>query len=110
MTEINFKYFKSNFYRIVHANGVLGGVSRRGEIHISLYSERPGFPDNAKLTIPQSGAAMPEQVAGGEIYIREIEVDAVVDLETAKQIRAWLDTQIQSVEASIGKAQQQNST
>jgi len=102
--EVNFKYFKSNFYRIIHANGVIGGLSRRGEIHIGFYSERPGFPDSAKLTISQIEPAMSEQIEGGDKYIREIEVDAVVDLNTAKQIRTWLDTQIKLMEASLTAA------
>jgi hypothetical protein len=47
---------------------------------------------------------MSEQIEGGDKYIREIEVDAVVDLNTAKQIRAWLDTQIKLMEASLTAA------
>ena len=104
--EVNFKYFKGNFYRIIHANGVIGGVSRCGEIHMSFYSERPGFPDSAKLVISQMGSALPERIEGGDKYIREIEVDAVVDLNTAKQVRTWLDIQIETMEASIREAQQ----
>jgi hypothetical protein len=110
--EVNFKYFKGNFYRIIHVNGVMGGISRRGEMHMSFYSERPGFPDSAKLVIFPQGSefALAEQIEGGDKYIREVEVDAVVDLNTAKEIRAWLDTQIETMEASVIESQQHRTT
>src|SRR5436305_1718500 len=92
--EITFKYVRSNFYRVIHANGAFGGISGRGEIHIGFYSERPSFPDSSKMVISPAGQVGPEQFEGSGYPIREIEVDVVVDLNTAKLLSLWLDSKI----------------
>lgn len=103
--EVVFKYLKSNFYRVIHANGAFGGLTARGEIHIGFYSERMEFPDSSKLTISPNGQVSPEQFEGVGNVVREVEVDVVVDLGTARQLRAWLDDKISVMETLIKQAQ-----
>ncbi len=105
--EINFKYMKSNFYRVIHANGAFGGLTGRGEIHIGFYSERLEFPDSSKITMSSTGEVSSEQFEGGGDHVREIEADVVIGLNTAKQIRVWLDTHITVMETLIRQAQQE---
>jgi hypothetical protein len=104
--EVNFKYRKSNLFRVIHVNGVIGGITGRGEIHFGFYNERLEFPDSGKA-VASGGGLGPEQIEGGGSFVREIETDAVVDLVTAKQIRAWLDRQIALMESLIKQSQQE---
>lgn len=105
--EISFKYIKSNLFRVVHANGAFGGLSGRGELHIGFYSERLEFPDTSKVLVSPTGEVSHEVFEGIGKHVREIEVDVVVDIDTAKQLRAWLDNKITSVEMIIKEAQKE---
>lgn len=108
-TEIVFSYFKSNFFRVVHADGAWGGLSPRGDIHISFYNERAAIPDSSKVVVSgKTGQALkPEEFVASSRYVREMEIDVIVDLATAIQLRKWLDDKIKVLEALITEAQQQ---
>ncbi|HYW74040.1 MAG TPA: hypothetical protein VE961_23660 [Pyrinomonadaceae bacterium] len=107
-TEIAISYVKSNFFRVIHADGAWGGVSPHGDIHISFYSERAAIPDASKLTVSdKTGAINEEHVATSEI-VREVESDVVVDLNTAIRIRAWLDDKIKGLQLLVKQAQEKN--
>ena len=105
--EIVFKYVKSNFYRVIHANGAFGGISGRGEIHIGFYSERLEFPDSSTLAISPAGLIGTEKFEGSGKPVREVEADIVVDLGTAKQLKVWLDNKITAMETLIEQAQKE---
>src|SRR3989442_6878794 len=42
--DVTFHYIKSSQFRVVHADGIIGGVTPRGLIHIAVFSERPAIP------------------------------------------------------------------
>jgi hypothetical protein len=105
--EINFRYIKSNLFRVVHADGAFGGISPRGNIHFSLYNERIALPDSSKITVSDKTG----EVIGAEKFknsgsiVREIEVDVVTDLPTAMQLYKWLGNKIAELQALIKEAQ-----
>jgi len=104
--ELIFNYCKSQFFRVIHADGAWGGVSPRGDIHISLYNERIAIPDKSRLLISESGTALrPEEFESTSAIVREVEVDVIVDLATAIQLREWLNNKIKALEALINSAQ-----
>jgi hypothetical protein len=105
--EVTFNYFKSQFFRVIHADGAWGGVSPRGDIHISFYNERIAIPDKSRLRISESGTAVrPEEFESTSAIVREVEVDVVVDLTTAIQLREWLNNKIKTLETIIKMAQE----
>src|SRR5690349_24913939 len=105
-SKIVFSYFKSNFFRVVHADGAWGGLSPRGDIHISFYNERAAIPDTSRIAIsPTTGQVLkPEEFEASSRFVREVEVDVVVDLATAVQLRGWLDDKIKKLEGIIAEA------
>lgn len=101
-SQVRFHYLKSNYYRTIHANGAFGGITPRGEIAMQLYSERFPLPDTTTHVVN------PDRSLGGEIVrerqtrdgiLRELEVGAVFDLDTAREIADWLLQQITRLEA-----------
>jgi hypothetical protein len=42
--EIAFEYIKSNLFRVIHADGAIGGVTPSGNLHLAFFSERPAIP------------------------------------------------------------------
>jgi hypothetical protein len=97
--EISFNYVKSNLFRVIHADGAWGGLSPRGDIHIAFYNERAAIPDFSRIVISQSARVVESETfeATSEL-VREVEVDVIVDLTTAKGLRTWLDNMISALE------------
>jgi hypothetical protein len=103
--EISFNYVKSNFFRVIHSDGAWGGLSPRGDIHIAFYNERAAIPDFSRFVIsPVGGIVEPERFEASSELVREVEVDVIVDLTTAKALRTWLDTMITALEERLKEA------
>lgn len=106
--EVSFKYLKSNLFRVVHADGAWGGLNLRGDIHVSFYNERVAIPDSSKLVVAANEEVIkPEEFESSSKFIREVEVDVVFDLATAKSLRAWLNHKIDALENLIRDAQRE---
>jgi hypothetical protein len=110
--EVVVGFVKSNFFRVIHADGAWGGISPFGDIHMAFYSERSAIPDVGKLTLSAKTGQFtkPEQYEADSEIVREMEADVVVDLNTAIRIRAWLDDKIRSVQLLVQQAQQEKNS
>jgi hypothetical protein len=105
--EIVFKYVKSNFFRVIHADGAWGGVSPRGDIHIAFYNERVAIPESSSLVIAEGEIVKPEEYTTSSKFVREVEADIMVDLVTAKSLHTWLADKIEALESLIQDAQKE---
>jgi hypothetical protein len=103
--EVCIQYFKSNFFRVIHADGAWGGVSPRGDIHMAFYNERQAIPDTSKFMVSDQGMVKPEEFQASSEFVREVEVDIIFDLQTARSLRAWLNDRIALLENLIREAQ-----
>jgi hypothetical protein len=105
--ELAVKYVKSNFFRVIHADGVFGGVSPFGDIHLGFYSERQALPDTSIVTIvKKTGQVLEAKDEGESELARELEADVVIDLSAAIRIRTWLDAQIKNLQLLVEQSQQ----
>lgn len=91
---MKFHFIKSNFFRVVHADGVWGGVAGRGDIHISFFSERPPLPKVSSVEISPDGTFKESNIETKSGVIREVEVDVVMNLDTARVFHTWLSQKI----------------
>lgn len=89
---LRFHYIKSNYFRVIHADGVYGGVSPQGLIQIAFFSERVPIPqqtvhtfDNGKI----SGEVEEFRVSRDGV-VREIETNVLMSVAEAKKLRDWL--------------------
>jgi hypothetical protein len=105
--DIVFSYLKSNYFRVIHADGAWGGLSPRGDIHIAFYNERAAIPDVSKLAVSEGKVIAPEEFAASSQLVREVEVDVVVDLVTAKGLQAWLTDKIRALEDRVREAEKE---
>lgn len=102
--EIEFDYIKSNFFRVVRADGAFGGLSPNGAIHMGIYSERQPIPKKVVHAV-QEGKLGPELLEKRDVrksIIREMEVDVVLDITQAIGLRQWLDEKIQQYQNLVG--------
>ena len=91
-----FHYIKSNHFRVVHADGVFGGVGPRGFVEVSLFSERRPVP---KKIVHEATASQDGFTVGKEILkdrevrdglIREVECLLSLSPESAIGIGKWM--------------------
>lgn len=99
-SSVTFNYIKSNYFRVIHADGAFGGFTPKGEMFFSLYSERPTIPDVTVQPIENGrlGAEIIEQRRGTEGILREVEVGVVMDVAVAKALVTWLEERIKIAE------------
>jgi hypothetical protein len=96
-TQVAFHYVKSNGFRTVHGDGMIGSVTPRGLIHFAIYTERPAIPQVVVHELDTQGkvGAIVGSPMGRDGIVRELEVDIVLDLQTAKSFREWLDLRLE---------------
>jgi len=105
--RVKFRFFKSTAFRAIHVDGAWGGVTPRGDIHMVLYNERPSIPDatfNVLTPEGRIGNEIPGSAEGSDGIVREVEVDAIMTLNTAKALHAWLTNKINYLENAITEA------
>lgn len=99
--DVSFDFIKSAHFRPISVDGIFGGLSPQGRsIHMALYSERRALPRKTVHPVSAEGK-LGEEIMGKresrDAFIREIEVDAVMDLQTAMSLRKWLTGKIQEL-------------
>ena len=88
-------YIKTNDFRTMYADGVWGGVTARGYISMSFYSERAPIPKELTYSRPPDGNqyevtdSVTKQGA-----IRQVHSELLIDLAFAEGLRNWLDDKI----------------
>jgi hypothetical protein len=100
--QVRYDFIKSNHFRVIHVDGICGGISPRGGlVHMAVWNERWPIP---KQTVHEF---TPDAEVGKEILaervmrnaiVREVEAQLVMDISEAKRLRDWLDDKIKSFE------------
>lgn len=101
LSNIKFHYIKSNFFRVIHVDGAIGGITPARQIFVSLFSERAALPKMIEQTIKLDGT-LGEEVAreGKEGIVREVEVGIELSLNAAQGLADWLYNQVRVLQES----------
>ncbi len=94
--ELDFRYVRSPCYRVVHCDGALGAITLRGDFHMTVYSERQAPPLRSTRRIDRDQGTVGAEVldtAVGRVE-RELEVDLMMSIQTAKELYAWLGNRL----------------
>jgi len=101
-SSISFHWRKSNYFRVIHADGAFGGLTPDGNVFFTLYSDHPPIPDETIQSVMADGTLGQEVLEKRVItqgVERELEVSVVMPLSTAKALRDWLDERIRILES-----------
>jgi hypothetical protein len=102
--ELKFHYIKSNFFRTVHADGVLGGLSPTASIIMNFYSERQAIPKIVTHEIkPDMTLGQELKKEGKEGIVREVEISISMGVPAAQALKDWLETRIKEFEEAKKK-------
>ena len=101
--KLRFRYIKSYGFRTVKVDGAIGGFTPRGEIFMSLYTERPQIPDEQEYDVTEAGSLkLSQDVIEKQGVIREVALSAVMRPEIAVALRNWFDERIKEFESETG--------
>ena len=101
-----FHYIKSNFFRVVYATGMVGGISPKGEIQIGFFNERYPIPQRVghKMIASETsssakmiGETLDEYGISKQGIIREVEVEVLMNYATASAFHQWLGEQVNAL-------------
>lgn len=96
--RIQFNYVKSQYFRVVHVDGALGGPTPQGYIHCAVYSERPAIPQITEHAVVGASLGPAEIIKGRMGFVRELDVDLMMSRATAMELRDWLTARIEELD------------
>ncbi|MFO8073061.1 MAG: hypothetical protein R6V85_14415 [Polyangia bacterium] len=99
--RITFDLIKGNFFRVVAADGIFGGVGPRGQLRMAFFSERWPIPKRIVCELSNDGEAKDEVRSlreSRDAVVREVEVEVVMDFSTAKNVADWMQNVLTQVE------------
>ena len=97
---IDFHFIKSAHYRVIHADGVWGGVTPSGNIALSIFSERLPIPTLVKNRIKddsQIGEEIAEERNTRTGVVREVETEVIMNKATATVFLDWLKRYVEEL-------------
>ncbi len=92
--EITVNYKKSDSYRSYHADGFFGGLTPRGYLYMEPFIDRRVTPKTMVHKIIDGSIDSGTVKESLEGTIREIECGIIMDFETARTLRDWLEGKI----------------
>jgi hypothetical protein len=103
--EVIAQYLKSNYSRVIHADGAWGGLTPYMNIYMALFSEHPPIPRSIKYKVEHSGTLSELSREAPPGITRDIEVEVVLSLEVARSLRNWLDDRLKQATSLQLKAE-----
>lgn len=106
-SQVKFDYIKSQYFRVIHADGAIGGVTPAGFIHFALYNERAAIPTQTSHLLNPDGSLgerVFEDTVSREAIVREMDVDVVLSVTVAEHLQKWLGEQIEEAKTLQAKA------
>jgi hypothetical protein len=109
--SIRLHYIKSVLFRVIHTDGVIGGLTPSLDIHMDCWSQRAAIPRETVHEVQEDGTLGKEiraQRVAREGLIREVEAGLVFNAEVAKELIKWLQDKVDKI-AEIRKEKDEQS-
>jgi hypothetical protein len=101
--KVTFHYLKTGSYRTYHVDGIFGGITPNGKLYAEIFIQRATTPQTTEQEINLDGTLGNEtDRTGKKGIVREIEAGLIMDMETARVLRNWIDSKIQEFEKMGG--------
>lgn len=102
---ISIDYIKSRHFRVIHADGVWGGLSPHLDLQIAFWNARAAIPQHQLLRLDKDGKHHEEERIVRADQVREVETLVVMDLGVAKAFQKWLADKIERLEKALSEIQ-----
>ena len=96
---VRFDYIKSNCFRVIRVDGAHGSPTPKGDgIQVAFFSERHPIPQTEEYVIEKGKVGKRINITARAAIVREVEVEAILSIEIAKQLEIWLHDKIRQIE------------
>lgn len=90
-SEVNIQFTTSANHQTVFVNGIYGGMSPRGDLHVDLVADYSDRPRSQNFEINEDGSLGSQTgEKGGEGIIRERQVSVFMQPHNAFSIATWM--------------------
>lgn len=103
-SSVKIFYEKGNLFRVIHVDGVLGGLTPSRQIFVSLYNQRRPLPKMVEQLLSADGKlgdVINRETKTG--VFREMEIGLVLTSEAAQEIAKFLIQQAKMLDESVLK-------
>ena len=107
-------FIKSNYFRVIHADGAWGGTTPQLNIQMVLYNERQPIPTRIDYDLSEMGQVKEVGRESRRGIVREVEVSIVMSPELARSLRTWLTDKLRDIDRlkrqarTVGEARRKN--
>jgi hypothetical protein len=104
--RISYKYEKHSDYRVIFANGVIGGATPRGDIKFDMFIEYLEVPEHTEHSITPDGIG-PEvdRTPRNPPFTRQSQVGVIMSPGQARSFAYWLLSQVDALEKKRNSGQ-----
>ena len=108
-SSIKFHYIKGNFFRVVHADGAIGGLTPSRQIFISLFNERAAIPKVIEMKLSPDGT-LGEEISreGKDGLVRELEMGIILSGHAAEHLLVILQESLKALKESTLESREQH--
>lgn len=104
---IRFEFSKAPDYRVVAANGVWGGLTPRGELHLDFMLDSIGIPAAVVHSITAEGGLGPEITRQPpKVVSRELQFGVLLSLGHAESIANWILDKVREAKAKMREGEE----
>lgn len=108
--QIRYDYIKSNLFRVIYVQGIFGGITPKGNLQIALWNERWPIPKQSTYKFSSADGQISDEIMEERVVrdavVREVEIQLLMDIDTAKVFSSWIQKHIADIEkATKGEAQ-----
>jgi hypothetical protein len=90
-SSVKFHYVKSNLFRVIHTEGVVGGLTPNREIFVALFNQRAALPKIIEFALTPEGQLGNEITREGkEGIVREMEIGISLSEAGAQELATFL--------------------
>ena len=104
-TAVEMTFVTSGLHRVIHADGIWGGLTPTGQIRMGIFSESTKDPYSVIYDV---SGAKPREISrnpkpGLELsqVTRLMETDIIMHLNVAESVYEWLGVQIENLKTAI---------
>ena len=109
--RVAFDYIKGQHFRVIRADGAIGGLTPSGGIHFALYSERHAIPRRLVHQVDDDGGlgdVLPNETVSRDAIVREMDVDVFLSIDVARSLHQWFGEKIADWEKRTGPQPKDN--
>lgn len=101
-SSIKIYYEKGKFFRVIHVDGALGGLTPTRNIFVSLYSQRNPLPTLIEQRFSSDGTLGEVINREGKVGLfREMEIGLVLTAPVARELAGFLTEQAKLLDESV---------